>query len=83
MHVPNPSNVEGSSNWFIWGLGEKRKPEDFISKPKMEMKEIPRQGTWQKKGWCKRLWLDLMETSIISPGDRKPLHFLEFNSLKT
>ena len=37
MHVPNPSNVEGSSNWFIWGLSEKRKPEDFISKPKMEI----------------------------------------------
>ena len=37
MNVPDPSNVEGSNKWYIWGLGEKRKPEDFISKPKMEI----------------------------------------------
>ena len=37
MYVPNPSNVEGSSSWYIWELGEKRKPEDFISKPNMKI----------------------------------------------
>ena len=61
MNVPNPSNVEGSNKWYIWGLGEKRKPEDFISKPKMKiapvknyLKEI-KERVVQKKGWCKRL----------------------------
>ena len=37
MYKRQPSNVEGSNKWYIWGLGEKRKPEDFISKPNMKI----------------------------------------------
>ena len=72
MHVPNPSNVEGSSNWFIWRLSEKRKPEDFISKPKMEiafvknyLKEITPSGHMTKERVVQTFVARVTETSIL------------------
>ena len=40
MHMPNPSNVKRSSNCSIWELSDEWKPEDFISKPKMETSHL-------------------------------------------
>ena len=72
MNVPNPSNVEGSNKWYIWELGEKRKPEDFISKPKMKiapvknyLKEITPSRHMAKERVVQTFVARLTETSIL------------------